>query len=442
MQQCFYPMNSTEAIALIDCNNFFASCERLVNPSLNGRPVAVLSNNDGCIISRSNEVKKMGVPMGAPLFEYRDLLEKNNTAIISSNHALYCEISYQVMEVLREDIGEEAMEIYSIDEAFLNVGVPDKLEMFGNHIKQKVFEKSGIPVSVGIAETKTLSKIANQIAKKSEKANGMLNLYGSPYVDFALKKTEVRDIWGIGHKNAKRLNDLNIFTALELKNADPAKIRKSLNVFGARTVLELRGIKCLPIETTYSDKKSIAHTRTFGATISEYGEVKNALIYFAMRAAEKMRRDGLVAKSITCFVKTDRFNRNQTYYSQSFTLDLIYATNVNMEICKLIPACLDKIYRPNLPYKRAGVIFGGLISVEKNPLRLFGQEKFERWQRLDKLSDELNFRFGRDFMRLANIKQTGIWHSHSTHHENDENHEIARTQLGLGVNLAVFRKFI
>ncbi len=435
-------MISSDAIALVDCNNFFASCERLVNPSLNNRPVAILSNNDGCIISRSDEVKKLGVPMGAPLFEYRELLEKNNVAIISCNHALYCDISYKVMEVLREDIGTEAMEVYSIDEAFLNFGVANKLEIIGNHIKNKVLEKSGIPVSVGIAETKTLAKIANKLAKKSIKANGMLNLYASPYLDYALGKTEVGDIWGIGRQNAKRLKDLNIFTALELKSSDPTVVRKHLNVFGARTVLELRGIKCLPLEITYADKKTIAHTRTFGSTISRYEDVKNALVYFTMRAAEKMRRDGLAAKSISCFIKTNRFNKNQDYYSNSFGIDLIYTTNVNNELCQWMIKCLDRIFRHGLDYKRAGVVLGGLVSSKEIPLRLFEQENYERWQKLNSIMDEANFRYGRDFIHLANLRKDGLWQSHSTHHSNDGNQVIDRKNLGLGVNLAHFRRFI
>jgi DNA polymerase V len=334
------------------------------------------------------------------------------------------------------------MEIYSIDEAFLNFGVADKLEMIGNHIKKKVFEKSGIPVSVGIAETKTLAKIANNLAKKSSKANGMLNLYASPYTDYALEKTDVGDIWGIGRQNAKRLKELNILTALELKNSDPTIIRKHLSVFGARTVLELRGIKCLPLEVTYNDKKSIAHTRTFGHTITKYEDVKNALIYFTMRAAEKMRRDGLAAKSITCFVKTNRFNKNQDYYSNSFGIDLIYTTNVSSELCQWMIKCLDKIYRPDLDYKRAGVVLGGLVSSKEIPLRLFEQENYERWQKLNEVMDEANFRYGRDFIHLANLSKDGDWQSQSTHHSNDGEQKILRSNLGLGVNLAHFRRFI
>lgn len=432
-------MNSNDAIALLDCNNFFVSCERRVNPSLNDRPVVVLSNNDGCIISRSNEVRKMGVPMAAPLFEYRELLEKNNTAIISCNHTLYTEVAHQVMETLKKDVGENSIEVYSIDEAFINVGVPDKLELFGNHIKDKVLKKAKVPVSVGIAETKTLAKISNRIAKNSAKANGMLSLYHSPYTDYALEKTKVWDIWGIGSKNARRLQNLNINTALDLKNSEPELVRRNLNVFGARTVLELRGIKSLPLEIAHKDKKSIAYTRTFGHRISSYFELKNALIYFATRAVEKMRKDGLAAKSVSCFIKTNRFNKNSTYYSNAFTAELIYATNVKNEILKWIPVCLDNIFRPDLEFRQAGVILGSLISLKEIPLRLFGQEKFHQWQQVESVVDEINYRYGRDFIRLASFKEDGHWLSNSTHLFNEENHAYARKDLGMKVSVSSFR---
>ena len=200
-------MMELNAIALVDCNNFYVSCERVVNPDLSNRPVVVLSHNDGIIISRSDEVKELGVPMTAPLFQYRELLEQNNTAIISSNHALYYEFSHRVMQVLNDDVGASKLELYSIDEAFIDVGVPDKLSYLGRHIKNKIFEKTKIPVSVGIATTKTLAKLANHIAKRSARAAGVLDLYKSPFIDLALKKTAVENIWGIGPRSALRLKE-------------------------------------------------------------------------------------------------------------------------------------------------------------------------------------------------------------------------------------------
>ena len=225
-------MRPGHAIAIVDCNNFYASCERVVNPALLKRPVVVLSHNDGIVISRSDEVKALGVPMVAPLFQYRDLLERHNTAIISANHALYYEFSHKVMNVLTEDIGADKLELYSIDEAFIDAGVPDKLNYLGRHIKDTIFEKTKIPVSVGVARTKTLAKLANNIAKKSKKANGVLDLYDSPYIDLALKKTAVGSIWGVGPRSAAKLEAKGIRTAFDLKNSDPEKVRDLLNQIG------------------------------------------------------------------------------------------------------------------------------------------------------------------------------------------------------------------
>lgn len=435
-------MQNDNAIALVDCNNFFASCERVVNPSLLDRPVAILSNNDGCIISRSNEVKALGVPMAAPLFQYRELLEKHNTAIISCNHALYCEFSHRIMQILNEDVGANKLELYSIDEAFLDVGVPDKLSFLGTHIKNKVFEKTKIPVSVGIAKTKTLAKLANHIAKKSARADGVLDLYNSPYTDLALKKTAVGSVWGIGHRSAAHLKKHDIHTAYALKNSDPEQIRGYLNVFGARTVMELNGVQCLPMEVTERDNKSIAHTRTFGRTISNFCDLKNAVFYFTTRALEKMRWNDLMAKSVAVFLQTDRFNPRPYYYSNMHSYNSVYYSDVTSEIYKWVAACLIKVFRPDLQYRRAGVILSDLISAKTISHRLFGQQDFERRHRLGKLIDEVNFRYGRDVVRFAALKEKGGWQSQSNHRGNDTYHAIGRDMLGLGKTFSKSVRFL
>ncbi len=435
-------MEKDSAIALVDCNNFFASCERVVNPSLYARPVVVLSNNDGCIISRSDEVKALGVPMAAPFFQYRELLEKHNTAVISCNHALYYEFSHQVMQVLNEDIGANKLELYSIDEAFLDVGTPDKLPLLGRHIKDKVFEKTKIPVSVGLARTKTLAKLANHIAKTSKKANGVLDLYNSPYTDLALKRTEVQDIWGVGSRSAAHLKDHGINTAYELKKADPEQIRSYLTVFGARTVLELNGIKCLPMEVTDHDNKSIAHTRTFGRTVSGFPELKKAVFYFTTRALEKMRWNNLTAKCVTVFLKTDRFNPVPYYYSDAASYNSVYYSDVTSEIYKWVTTCLEKVYRPGLQYKRAGVVLSELVRADATSCRLFERRDFERRHRLNKLIDELNFRYGRDIVRFAALEAKGGWQGQSAHRGNDSYHMVGRDTLGLGKTFSKSVRFL
>lgn len=426
-------MGSPEsAIALVDCNNFYASCERVVNPELYKRPVAVLSHNDGIIISRSDEVKALGVPNTAPLFQYRDILEKHNTAIISCNHALYYEFSHRVMQVLNEDIGASKVELYSIDEAFVDAGVPDKLSYLGRHIKQQIFEKTKIPVSVGVAKTKTLAKLANHIAKKSRKADGVLDLYNSPYTDLALKQTPVDNVWGIGPRSAVHLKEHAIHTAFQLKTADPEQVRNYLTVFGARTVLELNGVKCLPMEITHRDNKSIAHTRTFGHVVTDFHELKNAIYYFTTRALEKMRWNDLATRTVTVFLKTDRFRPVPYYYSNGVSYKSVYYSDITSEIYKWVTHCLEKVYRPGLHYRKAGVILSELVPAKKIPYRLFEQRKFERLHRLSKLIDEVNFRYGRDVVRFAALKEHGGWQGKSEHRGNDTYHAIGRDTLGLG----------
>ena len=425
-------MTRDNAIALVDCNNFYASCERVVNPALHARPVVVLSHNDGMIISRSEEVKALGVPMAAPFFQYRDLLERHNTAIISSNHALYYEFSHRVMEVLTEDVGANKLELYSIDEAFIDVGVPDKLVFLGRHIKNKIFEKTQIPVSVGIATTKTLAKLANNIAKKSPKAAGVLDLYNSPYIDLALKKTAVGNIWGIGPRSAFHLNEHGINTAYELKVAEPKQIRGYLNQFGARTVLELNGVPCLSMEVTTRSNQSIAHTRTFGKTVSDLNEIREAILYFTTRVLEKMRWNGLTTKTVAVFLQTDRFRPVPYKYFNTYAYRSVYYSDVTSEIYRWVSICLENVYRPGLQYRKAGVILTDLVSPDTIPRRLFEQRDFERKHRLSKLIDEVNFRYGRDIVRFAALQEKGGWQGKSEHRGNDAYHQVGRDVLGQG----------
>lgn len=435
-------MSSVPAIALVDCNNFFVSCERAVNGALKERPVVVLSNNDGCIISRSNEVKALGVQMAAPYFQVRGLLEKHNTAVISCNHALYREFAESIVDILTEDIGENALELYSIDEAFLNVGTPDKLKQLGMHLRDKVLEKTDIPVSVGLARTKTLAKLANRIAKKSAKTEGVLDLYDSPYTDLALKQTEVQEIWGVGPRSAVHLRKHGINTAYELKLADPEKIRNYLNVFGARTVLELNGVPCIPLEVTERDNKSIAHTRTFGSTISNFREVKNAVFFFATRALEKMRWNDLATKNVTVYLQTDRFSPVPYFYSKAYSYNSVYYSDITSEIYAWVRKCLERIYLPGMQYKRAGVILSELKSAHTISRRLYDQRTFERWHKLSRSIDELNLRYGRDVIRLAALYDNGMWQSQSTHTSNDQNHAVGREQLGLGKKFSRSVRFL
>lgn len=435
-------LDTDHAIALVDCNNFYASCERVVNPELLTRPVVVLSHNDGIIISRSNEVKALGVPMVAPLFQYRDLLERNNTAIISANHALYYEFSHRVMNVLTEDIGAEKLELYSIDEAFIDAGVPDKLSYVGKHIKERIFETTKIPVSVGVARTKTLAKLANNIAKKSKKADGVLDLYDSPYIDLALRKTAVGSIWGIGPRSAVNLESRGIKTAFHLKNTDPEKVRSYLNQFGARTVLELNGIKCLSMEVSERKNKSIAHTRTFGKAISDTVELRNAVLHFTTRALEKMRWNGLSTRTVAVFAHTDRFRPVPYNYSKTHVFRSVYHSDVTSEIYEWVSTCLDNVILPGIHYRKAGVILSDLKPVEAVASRLFERHGYERRHTLARVIDELNYRYGRDVLRFASLAEREGWKGKSEHRGNDTYHHVGRDELGLGKSMSRSLRFL
>jgi len=317
----------TNAIALLDCNNFYASCERVFDASVKRKPIVVLSNNDGCVIARSEEAKEIGVTMGAPLFKVESLLTDHDAEIFSSNYALYGDMSGRVMNLLHNFTPE--VEIYSIDEAFLNLE-PRKhsLDNLAHTIREKMYQWTGIPVSIGIGETKVLAKIANKRAKKSElKAQGIFNLYRSSKTESILRETLVEDVWGIGYRSSLKLKSNNILTAWQLREMDNRFVRRLLTVVGARIALELRGVKCLPFEQSSAKKHTITCSRSFGQTITNYESIKEAVLYFLTRACEKMRKNNLAAHAITVFIGTDRFRPMPEPYSNSATYSSTYPTD-------------------------------------------------------------------------------------------------------------------
>ncbi|HVF48097.1 MAG TPA: DUF4113 domain-containing protein, partial [Pyrinomonadaceae bacterium] len=378
----------------------------------------------------------------SPYFQYRDLLERHNTAVISCNHALYYEYSHRVMNVLTEDVGANKLELYSIDEAFIDVGVPDKLTYMGRHIKDTIFESTKIPVSVGVARTKTLAKLANHIAKKSAKANGVLDLYDSPWIDLALKNTEVGDIWGIGPRSAFHLRGHGINTAYELKNSEPDMVRGYLNQFGARTVLELNGVPCLSMEVTERGNKSISHTRTFGRTMTDLTEIKDAIFHFTTRALEKMRWNGLATRTVAVFLHTDRFRPVPYAYFQKHVYRSVYYSDVTSEIYRWVAECLGHVYRPGLQYRKAGIILSGLMPTHEISNRLIERRDFERRHTLAKIIDEVNYRYGRDVLRFATLHEQGGWQGKSEHRGNDSYHMVGRDTLGLGKTFSKSLRFL
>lgn len=397
------------AIALLDCNNFYASCERVFDASVKRKPIVVLSNNDGCVIARSEEAKEIGVTMGSPLFKVESLLDEHDAEIFSSNYALYGDMSGRVMNLLHNFTPE--VEVYSIDEAFLSLEPRRKsLENLGHSIREKIYKWTGIPVSIGIAETKVLAKIANKRAKKAElREQGVLNLYRSEKTEGVLKDTLINDIWGIGYRSGLKLKAQNILTAWQLRETDNRFIRRLLTVTGARIALELRGIKCLPFEQFSQKKHTITCSRSFGQTVSEYRDIREAVLFFLTRACEKMRKHDLAANAVTVFIGTDRFRPVPAPYSPTATYSSTYPTDSNQEIQEWTIKTLERIYKPHYEYRKAGIILSGLVPSENLTKRMFDDERFQKQHNLMKALDELNQKFGKDTVRFGSVKTEGKW---------------------------------
>lgn len=378
-----------EVLALVDCNNFYVSCERVFNPTLENKPVVVLSNNDGCIVSRSNEVKAMGIPMGKAAFEIRDVIQKHHIETYSSNYTLYADMSKRVMQSLFQFTPD--IEIYSIDEAFLDLsGIHTPYHEYGQIIRNTVRKWTGIPVSVGIARTKTLTKIANKLAKTSPKANGVLDLVDSPYIEEALRRIAVVDVWGVGYRIARTLNKAGIFTALDLSGADIGWVKKKFGVEGVRTVYELRGISCYPLEQNPPSKKSLAVSRMFGRPVETIEELSEAVAAYASRAGEKLREGKLSSGLLTVFITTSRFVEKQ--YFNSYTTEFPVQTNDSMEIIREAQCALKKIYRKGYEYKKAGVLLNNLVLENKVQGNLFDSVDRDRSKRLMNAIDAINCR--------------------------------------------------
>lgn len=379
----------SQVLALVDCNNFYVSCERVFNPKLENQPIVVLSNNDGCVVSRSNEVKALGIPMGKPAFEMRDIIQKHDIHTFSSNYTLYADMSQRVMQTLFQFTPD--MEIYSIDEAFLDLsGIQVPLQEYGRQISNTVKQWTGIPVSVGIAPTKTLTKIANRLAKTSPKANGVLNLVDSAYIEEALKRIEVVDIWGVGHRIARKLNKAGIMTALDLSRADINWIKQNFGVEGVRTVYELQGIQCYPLEQNPPSKKSLVVSRMFGRNVESIDELSEAVATYASRAGEKLRKGKLSAGLMTVFITTSRFIEKS--YFNSSTIEFPVQTNDTQEIIQEALSGLKTIYRKGYEYKKAGIILNNLVDENKIQANLFDTVDRDRSKRLMKAIDAINYR--------------------------------------------------
>ncbi len=388
-----------KVFALVDCNNFYVSCERLFKPELRNRPVVVLSNNDGCIVARSNEVKALGIPMGAPYFKHEALLKKHGVRVFSSNYSLYGDLSHRVMSVLRA--AEPEVEIYSIDEAFISLpaGCGNDLTGQMRALKAKVEKHVGIPVSIGIGPTKTLAKVANGIAKKDGRYRGVLEIADPEQADTLLSSLEVGEIWGIGRRSVKKLNRQGIYTALELKNADEARIRTELTVTGLRTVMELRGVPCITLEEASPAKKSIVSSRSFGKPVHSLGDLKEAIATHVAIAAEKLRWQRSAANSVHVFILTNRFKEDAPQYSGNIMVPLPQPSSHTSVMIRYALKGLESIYRPGYAYNKGGVMLTDLVANDHLQQNLFCSEKED--SALMTALDQVNARWGRNTLQSA-----------------------------------------
>ena len=398
--------------ALVDCNNFYASCERVFNPKLEDQPLVILSSNDGCAIARSNEAKELGVKMAQPLYQFTDLVKKHNIQVLSANFHLYIDMSSRVMQVLADMA--PAVQKYSVDECFLDItGMTDDLHAFGQVIQLKVKKWTGIPVGVGIAETKTLAKVANRIAKVSKKTGGVLNLVGSQWQEKALERTGVGDVWGIGKQYAKKLNRNGVKSALDLIAQPDRWIRQEMGVGALKTVRELRGEDCIGFESIPQPKQTTLVSKSFGHTVTELDDLINAVSVFATSAAEDIRKVNLVSSAVNVFMETNRFSK-EPQYAPSHAVELSPATNNTKHIVAAAVQGVKDIYRKGLKFKKAGVMLLDLVDADHAPQSLFDTHD-PKDDKLIEAFDQINNQLGPGSINFGTAGRSSGWQSNSAY---------------------------
>lgn len=406
----------TRSIALIDCNNFYASCERVFRPDLEQQPVVVLSNNDGCVISRSNEAKVMGVKMGAPWFKIRAESDRQGIQVFSSNYALYADISNRVMSVLSGF--SPVQEIYSIDECFLDLTGLADIGGTGFAIRQRIRDWVGMPVCVGIAPSKTLAKLANLIAKKHPKSRGVFNFNALSERQLAsvLSHLDVCEVWGIGRNLTASLSGMGITRVQHLKDADIALMRRTFGVVMEKTIRELRGEACLEMDEVAQPRQQIVSSRSFGSTVTALEDLEDAVTHFVSTAALKLREQQSAAGLLIVFARTDRFSEQQQY-KPSIALPLIHPSANTLTLTGLAKAGLQQIYQKGFAYKKAGIILGDI-----SPQGVVQQDLFCNDTSTDKLMqtlDSLNRRYGRHTVKVSGTTNEQKWAMRQEHKSQD-----------------------
>ena len=401
--------------ALVDCNSFFCSCERLFRPDLAQRPVGVLSNNDGCFVSRTNELKELGVPMGAPYFQVKDICRRNNVAVFSSNFSLYTNMSDRVMCTLSEFT--PTIEVYSVDEAFLDLTGFQNLESYARKIKAQVERHTGIPVSVGIAPTKTLAKIANHIAKKSQKAQGVVSLIDPHLQSLALERVQVEDIWGIGRANSQKLRQLGLKTAKDFRDyQNHRQIQKLMTKVGLQTKEELAGLPRFELNIVGVAKKEIMSSRSFGQSVRDLSDLRQAVAQYASKACEKLRKQQSVCRSLDVYARTSPF-ANTPYYSALESAQLLSPTSDTRKIVRYALQSLESLYRAGYDYKKAGIRLHDISPQREAQMSLLEPADDLRSEALMKCMDQINQRDGAGTILVAACGVNSVkWQMNRNHH--------------------------
>lgn len=392
--------------ALVDCNNFYASCERVFNPAVRKRPVIVLSNNDGCVVARSAEAKEAGVPFAAPYFKIRALAEKYKMAVFSSNYTLYADMSHRVMSIL--EMYSPDVEVYSIDEAFLSLsGISGSLYDYGRDIRGTVLKWTGLPVSVGIAPTKTLAKAASHLAKKDPAMGGVFDMTMSDRERY-LEKVSVGDIWGIGRKYAEKLNGRGIYSAADFARADEKWVKANMTITGLRTLMEIRGHSCMNIDDAPAPKKAIVSSKSFGHSVESIEFLRQSVSSYTARAAEKLRAQSGLAGLVTVFIMTNRF-KDEPQYGASLSCELPEPSSNTPVITRYALALLKHLYKEGYRYKKAGVMLSDIISSRDLQMNLFLGERERGSGALMETMDRVNRVYGSGTLFYASAGTEKPW---------------------------------
>ena len=395
---------------LIDCNNFFATCERAFNPALWGKPVVVLSNNDGCVISRSYEAKDLGIPMGCPAFKIKEYTDASKVIMISGRHQLYGDISARIMSIVGHHV--EKIEIYSIDEAFFRMpyGDDERNTEFALMLTRKIYQYTGISVSIGFAPTRTLAKVASHLAKKKRTLNeNVYALTDKIDIEMQLAMLPIRDVWGIGRQTAESLKSQRINTALDFVRMPSVFVRRRYTVTGYRTQCELKGEDCSAMSAATIAHQSIMTSRSFGKTISGKQDLNDAIVSFASMSAKRLRSQNSIASSVTAFVASDRFSETEPYYSNSCEIKLPTPSSSTLEIVKYAVMAMNNIFRPGVNYKKAGVLLSGIRPCTAVQQNLFAEVDLNKHNKLMQIVDQINSKTGSYCVGLAPDQASHKW---------------------------------